>query len=224
MSTEQDSQGSSTRPYLIRALHDWCTDNGFTPYLAVYVDRSVQVPQEYVKNNEIVLNVSFEATSQLQLGNEFVEFKARFGGVARDISVPVDHVIAVYARENGQGMAFPVPTPLGGQGVDSPASTPAADDAALADGEVASPPEGSPGVRTGAGAGAGAAGAAGTTGGLRLAPSQNGQAAQKGAGKQRPSPVKAVDKPSRASAPEDTDPQPPEPPAGGPRPALRRVK
>ena len=111
-SIDQDSQGSSTRPYLIRALHDWCTDNGFTPYLAVYVDRSVQVPQEYVKNNEIVLNVSFEATSQLQLGNEFVEFKARFGGVAREIVVPVDHVIAIYARENGQGMAFPVPSVL----------------------------------------------------------------------------------------------------------------
>lgn len=102
--------GSSTRPYLIRALHDWCTDNGFTPYLAVYVDRSVQVPREYVKNNEIVLNVSFDATSGLKLGNDFVEFRARFGGVARDIVVPVGHVIAIYARENGQGMAFPLPT------------------------------------------------------------------------------------------------------------------
>ncbi|TBO32764.1 ClpXP protease specificity-enhancing factor [Aquabacterium lacunae] len=114
MTTSQDAeaQGSSTRPYLIRALHDWCTDNGFTPYLAVYVDQSVQVPKEYVKNNEIVLNVSFDATSQLQLGNEFIEFKARFGGVAREIIVPVDHVIAIYARENGQGMAFPVPQPV----------------------------------------------------------------------------------------------------------------
>ena len=102
--------GSSTRPYLIRALHDWCTDNGFTPYLAVHVDRSVQVPMEYVKNNEIVLNVGFEATSGLKLGNDFVEFRARFGGMARDILVPVDHVVAIYARENGQGMAFPMPT------------------------------------------------------------------------------------------------------------------
>jgi stringent starvation protein B len=110
--TDTEVQGSSTRPYLIRALHDWCTDNGFTPYLAVYVDQTVQVPREYVKNNEIVLNVSFDATSQLQLGNEFIEFKARFGGVARDIAVPVDHVIAIYARENGQGMAFPVPNPV----------------------------------------------------------------------------------------------------------------
>ena len=102
--------GSSTRPYLIRALHDWCTDNGFTPYLAVHVDRSVQVPMEYVKNNEIVLNVGFEATSGLKLGNDYIEFRARFGGMARDILVPVDHVVAIYARENGQGMAFPMPT------------------------------------------------------------------------------------------------------------------
>ena len=114
-----DSQGSSTRPYLIRALHDWCTDNGFTPYVAVYVDASVQVPMEYVKNNEIVLNVGFEATTALKLGNEFIEFKARFGGMAREIVVPVDHIVAIYARENGQGMAFPVPT-AGGAGAGSP--------------------------------------------------------------------------------------------------------
>ena len=108
--TAPDGQGSSTRPYLIRALHDWCTDNGFTPYVAVHVDASVQVPQEYVKNNEIVLNVGFEATSGLKLGNEQIEFKARFGGSAREIVVPIDHVVAIYARENGQGMAFPVPS------------------------------------------------------------------------------------------------------------------
>ena len=105
----QGSSGSSTRPYLIRALHDWCTDNGFTPYVAVFVDRSVQVPLEYVKNSEIVLNIGFEATSGLRLGNDAIEFKARFGGVARDIVVPIDHVVAIYARENGQGMAFPAP-------------------------------------------------------------------------------------------------------------------
>ena len=104
--------GTSTRPYLIRALHDWCTDNGFTPYIAVHVDRSVQVPMEYVSNNEIVLNVGFDATSGLDLGNDFIQFKARFGGVAREIIVPVDHVVAIYARENGQGMAFPAPEPL----------------------------------------------------------------------------------------------------------------
>jgi len=118
-----DSQGTSTRPYLIRALHDWCTDNGFTPYVAVYVDASVQVPMEYVKNNEIVLNVGFEATTALKLGNEFIEFKARFGGMAREIVVPVDHIVAIYARENGQGMAFPVPTVTG-----TVAGSPAVDD------------------------------------------------------------------------------------------------
>ena len=113
------TSGSSTRPYLIRALHDWCTDNGFTPYIAVFVDEHVQVPAEYVKNNEIVLNVGFEATSSLKLGNEAIEFRARFGGSSREIVVPIDHVIAIYARENGQGMAFPVPTEAN---VGSPAS------------------------------------------------------------------------------------------------------
>ena len=103
------SAGSSTRSYLIRALHEWCTENGFTPYIAVFVDSSVRVPAEYVKNSEIVLNVGFDATSGLKLGNEFIEFKARFGGSSRDIAVPVTHVIAIYARENGQGMAFPAP-------------------------------------------------------------------------------------------------------------------
>ncbi|MFM2112334.1 MAG: hypothetical protein RLZZ271_994 [Pseudomonadota bacterium] len=102
-------QPSSTRPYLIRAIYEWCTDNGLTPYLAVHVDAMVRVPMEHVKDDEIVLNISFDATSGLKLGNDLIEFKARFSGTARDISVPVDHVIAIYARENGQGMAFPAP-------------------------------------------------------------------------------------------------------------------
>ena len=128
-----DAQGTSTRPYLIRALHDWCTDNGFTPYVAVFVDASVQVPMEYVKNNEIVLNVGFEATSGLKLGNDFVEFKARFGGSSRDIVVPVDHVVAIYARENGQGMAFPAPS-----------DPPATGDVAIGDGARAATPPAAP--------------------------------------------------------------------------------
>ncbi|HEX5739493.1 MAG TPA: ClpXP protease specificity-enhancing factor [Hydrogenophaga sp.] len=105
-----DTPSSSTRPYLIRALHEWCTDNGFSPYIAVQVDGSVQVPSEFVQNGEIVLNVSFDATSSLRMGNDYIEFKARFGGVAREIVVPITHVVAIYARENGQGMAFPAPT------------------------------------------------------------------------------------------------------------------
>ena len=104
-----DHDAPSTRPYLIRALHEWCVDQGFSPFLAVHVDDSVQVPMEFVKNGEIVLNVSWDATNGLRLGNEFIEFKARFGGVPRDIVVPVTHVLAIYARENGQGMAFPPP-------------------------------------------------------------------------------------------------------------------
>lgn len=120
---------TSTRPYLIRALYEWCTDNGFTPYVAVAVDETVQVPREYVKNNEIVLNISFDATSSLQLGNEFIEFKARFAGSAREIMVPIGRVIAIYARENGQGMAFPMGTPIATSASASPATSPAGVDA-----------------------------------------------------------------------------------------------
>lgn len=123
--TAQES--TSTRPYLIRALYEWCTDNGLTPYVAVRVDDSVQVPREYVKDGEIVLNISFDATSALQLGNDFIEFKARFGGKPREILVPVGRVIAIYARENGQGMAFPPPVDMLAGGDVSPvlASAPA---------------------------------------------------------------------------------------------------
>ena len=99
---------TSTRPYLIRALYEWCTDNGLTPYVAVRVDDTVRVPREYVKDGEIVLNISMDATSALKLGNDSIEFKARFAGVARDIMVPLGRVMAIYARENGQGMAFPL--------------------------------------------------------------------------------------------------------------------
>ncbi|TDP63384.1 ClpXP protease specificity-enhancing factor [Roseateles toxinivorans] len=133
-------QGTSTRPYLIRALHDWCTDNGFTPYLAVQVGRNVQVPMEYVNNNEIVLNVGFEATSGLKLGNEFVEFKARFGGVSREISVPVEFVLAIYARENGQGMAFPAPQADAGEPATGPSLASVPDSEAPAEGSGSRPP------------------------------------------------------------------------------------
>lgn len=108
------SEPSSTRPYLIRALYEWCTDNGFTPYIAVSVNEQVQVPREYVKDGEIVLNISFEATTALKLGNDFIEFKARFAGTAREIMVPIGQVMAIYARENGQGMAFPLISPEAG--------------------------------------------------------------------------------------------------------------
>ena len=99
----------STKPYLLRAIYEWCADNGYTPYIAVWVDEKTRVPHEYVKDGEIVLNVSAVATSGLTMANDYIQFNARFGGVPRDIVVPVDNVLAIYARENGQGMAFEVP-------------------------------------------------------------------------------------------------------------------
>ena len=99
----------STKPYLIRAIYDWCTDTGFTPYIAVAVDDSVRVPLEFVKNGEIVLNVSALATTRLLIDNEAISFHARFGGAPREVFAPMERVIAIYARENGQGMAFEVP-------------------------------------------------------------------------------------------------------------------
>ncbi|MEK9952545.1 MAG: ClpXP protease specificity-enhancing factor [Curvibacter sp.] len=153
---------TSTRPYLIRALYEWCTDNGLTPYVAVRVDDTVRVPREYVKDGEIVLNISMDATSALKLGNEYIEFKARFAGVAREIMIPLGRVMAIYARENGQGMAFPLE-------------------------------EGEPGVEPSA----------------MPAPEAPGETTPRA---------------DRASEPADDEPEPPRPPAGAGRPALKRIK
>ena len=98
----------STKPYLLRAIWEWCCDNGFTPHIAVEVDERTRVPREFVRDGQIVLNLGPSATNKLQIGNDFIEFQARFGGVARDLSVPVTRVSAIYARENGAGMAFEV--------------------------------------------------------------------------------------------------------------------
>ncbi|HLE66371.1 MAG TPA: ClpXP protease specificity-enhancing factor [Burkholderiales bacterium] len=103
-----------TKPYILRALYEWCVDNGYTPHLAVKVDSRAQVPSEYVRNGEITLNVSPTAVHKLQMGNDVVEFSARFGGVARQISVPVECVYALYARETGHGMTFDVEPPKPG--------------------------------------------------------------------------------------------------------------
>lgn len=97
---------TSPKPYLIRAWHEWMSDNGLTPHILVMVDATVAVPREYVKNNEVVLNVSSEATGGLSLGNEEIRFQARFAGRVRDITVPIDRVASIFARENGQGMVF----------------------------------------------------------------------------------------------------------------------
>jgi stringent starvation protein B len=99
---------SSTKPYLLRALYEWCVDNGFTPYISVVVDAATRVPAEHVRNGEIVLNIGPLAANRLKMGNETIELAARFGGVARELSIPVRQVAAIYARENGHGMSFEI--------------------------------------------------------------------------------------------------------------------
>jgi stringent starvation protein B len=100
----------STKPYLLRAIYEWCGDSGFTPYIAVKVDGATTVPMEYVRKGEIILNISFGATSRLKMDNDAIQFHARFNGVSREIYIPVHNVLAIYANENGQGMAFEVNT------------------------------------------------------------------------------------------------------------------
>ena len=105
----------STKPYFIRAIYEWCSDCGYTPYLSVKVDENTRVPTEYVKNGEIVLNVSLNATRNLTINNELVQFSARFNGVSREVSIPVDRVQGIFARENGQGAFFTVESPAAGE-------------------------------------------------------------------------------------------------------------
>ena len=100
---------ASTTPYLIRAIWEWCVDNGLTPYIAVKVDGTTRVPLEYVRNGEIVLNISADATRNLKIGNELIQFSARFNGASREVSVPVVSVAGIFAKENGQGLAFQAP-------------------------------------------------------------------------------------------------------------------
>lgn len=97
----------STKPYLIRAIYEWCSDNGYTPYLSVKVDAQTRVPNEFVKNGEIILNIRDDAVHHLTLGNDLIQFSARFNGVSREISVPVDAVQGIFAKETSQGVLFP---------------------------------------------------------------------------------------------------------------------
>lgn len=101
-------QESSTKPYLLRALHEWCTDNGYTPHIVVTVDSNTVVPPAHIHDGQITLNIGTLATNRLRLGNEFIEFQARFGGVTESIIVPVAAVSAIYARETGAGMGFEI--------------------------------------------------------------------------------------------------------------------
>lgn len=107
------SEPASTKPYMIRAMHEWCVDNGFTPYLAVVVGGNTRVPMAYVKDGQIVLNVNYAATRDLMIGNDAVTFSARFNGVSMDIYVPMEAVRGIFARENGQGLFFDPPETSG---------------------------------------------------------------------------------------------------------------
>ena len=101
----------STKPYLIRAIYEWCSDSGLTPYLSVKVDAQTRVPMEFVKDGEIVLNISEDAAHRLTIGNDAVQFAARFSGVSRECSIPVTAVTGIFARENSQGLFFPPEPP-----------------------------------------------------------------------------------------------------------------
>ena len=96
----------STQPYLIRAIHEWCSDSNLTPYISVRVDANTRVPVECVKNGEIVLNLGYDATHKLKIGNDLIQFSARFNGVSRECSIPIEAVLGIFARENGQGLFF----------------------------------------------------------------------------------------------------------------------
>lgn len=96
------------KPYLIRAIYEWCEDNGFLPYLATVVDNKTSVPMQYVEDNRIVLNIASVSTKDLLIDNEWITFKATFGGVIKELAIPVNNVLAIFAKENGQGMQFQV--------------------------------------------------------------------------------------------------------------------
>lgn len=159
---------SSTKPYLLRAIYEWCVDSGYTPYISVQVDGATRVPLEYVRDGLIVLNIGPSATRNLTMSNERVEFFTRFNGVSREVSVPVGSITGIFARENGEGLAFQAEARVEGEAQDSvsvpdapetaEATQPAADSAASEGGEPApsagaagtpptTPPRGRPSLR-----------------------------------------------------------------------------
>ena len=142
----------STKPYMLRAIYEWCTDSGYTPHLAVKVDASTTVPMEYVKKGEIVLNISFGATSGLKMDNDSIRFHARFGGVSREIYVPVANVMAIYANENGQGMAFE-PQSGGADGAGSAAAAAPAEETVTPGPSLSAVPTPAPALRSEAASG-----------------------------------------------------------------------
>lgn len=113
-----------TKPYLIRAIHEWCSESGLTPYVSVQVNAETRVPAEHVRNGEIVLNVSYDATHRLTIGNDRIQFTARFNGVSRECSIPIEAVTGIFAKENGQGLHFPRDAAQESAGKSTPETSP----------------------------------------------------------------------------------------------------
>ncbi|MGN2246444.1 ClpXP protease specificity-enhancing factor [Frateuria sp. GZRR35] len=139
--TDRSPPMSSNRPYLLRAIYDWITDNQLTPYVLVDATvEGVRVPPQVVKNGQVVLNLAMRAVANLELGNDYIGFQARFSGVSQAIRIPVQAVLALYAQENGQGMMFPT------EDGDPPPPAPGPDDSGPS-GEAPEKPRRSPHLR-----------------------------------------------------------------------------
>lgn len=135
---------SPNRPYLLRAIYDWITDNGLTPYLLIDASgEGVRVPPQVIKNGQVVLNIAMRAVANLELGNDWIGFSARFSGVSHAVRIPVGSVLALYAQENGQGMMFPAEE----EGGDKPPPAPAPDEPSVGQGGGDKPKRGAPFLR-----------------------------------------------------------------------------
>ncbi|WP_368312126.1 ClpXP protease specificity-enhancing factor [Luteibacter sp. CQ10] len=135
MDTNESSGMTSNRPYLLRAIYDWISDNGLTPYVLVDAGQpGVKVPAHVIKNGQVVLNLAMRAVANLDLGNDRIAFQARFSGVSQSIVIPVSAVLALYAQENGQGMMFPAD--------ENEESAPAADGLEVVEGSAEAPATG----------------------------------------------------------------------------------
>jgi stringent starvation protein B len=135
---------TSNRPYLLRAIYDWISDNGLTPYLLIdATGEGVRVPPQVVKNGQVVLNIAMRAVANLELGNDWIGFSARFSGVSHSVRVPVGAVLALYAQENGQGMMFPAEE----EGGNTPPPAPAPDEPPSGQGGDDKPKRGAPFLR-----------------------------------------------------------------------------
>ena len=136
------SYDASTKPYLVRAIYEWCVDQGHTPYIAVQVDGTTKVPMEFVKDGQIVLNISYTATRHLKIENDFIHFSARFNGTSRELEIPIPAVIGIFSKENGQGMFFQPSTDTESSVAPQETSVESAPTSTEPDGSPSKPPRG----------------------------------------------------------------------------------